>query len=131
MADITARLPGDRAKILGLQSTVINMAYAAGPAIGGVCCDLYGVRTSFFIVGGAAILPSVGYSLLCVGRLPPFCVRRKPGTNFIHTPVIIHLIYSQYKVLYYPAGLKPSRRRSQTTGCVLSALSLTVVAVVP
>ena len=66
MADITARLPGDRAKILGLQSTVINMAYAAGPAIGGVCCDLYGVRTCFYIVGGAAILTSVGYSLLCV-----------------------------------------------------------------
>ena len=64
MADITTKAPAHRAKILGFQSTVINLAYALGPAAGGVLCDLYGARASFFIVGGAAMVTSAGFSFL-------------------------------------------------------------------
>ena len=64
MADITTRAPNQRAKILGFQSTVINIAYAVGPAVGGYLCDLYGARLMFFIVGGAALLTSAGFSIL-------------------------------------------------------------------
>ena len=49
---------------MGFQSTVINMAYAVGPAAGGWLCDLYGARSSFVIVGSAALLTSAGFSLL-------------------------------------------------------------------
>ena len=64
MADITNSAPSYRAKLLGFQSTVINLAYALGPAVGGFLCDLYGARTSFFVVGGAALVASVGFSFL-------------------------------------------------------------------
>ncbi len=64
MADITTRAPDQRAKIIGFQSTVINIAYAVGPAVGGYLCDLYGARLMFFIVGGAALITSAGFSSL-------------------------------------------------------------------
>lgn len=64
MADTTSKIPWHRAKIIGFNSTVMNSAYAVGPALGGVLADLYGARTSFFVVGGAAALASGGFSLL-------------------------------------------------------------------
>lgn len=64
MADITSRVPKQRAKILGFQSTIINIAYAVGPAVGGYLCDLYGARLMFFIVGGAAVTCSAGFYML-------------------------------------------------------------------
>ncbi len=39
MADIASKVPGQRAKIMGMQSTIINGAYAVGPAVGGYLCD--------------------------------------------------------------------------------------------
>lgn len=53
-----------RARIIGFQSTVINLAYAVGPAVGGYLCDLYGARLMFFIVGGAAAISSAGFCML-------------------------------------------------------------------
>ena len=64
MADITNAAPTYRAKLLGFQSTVISIAYALGPAVGGFLADAYGARTSFFIVGGAALITSFGFSFL-------------------------------------------------------------------
>ena len=64
MADITASVPNQRAKIIGFQSTIINVAYAVGPAAGGYLCDLYGARLMFFIVGGAAATCSAGFWML-------------------------------------------------------------------
>ena len=64
MADITDRVPQQRAKIIGFQSTVVNLAYAVGPAVGGYLCDLYGARLMFFIVGGAAAMCSGGFYML-------------------------------------------------------------------
>ena len=58
MADITAKVPQYRAKLMGLQSTAIHLAYGLGPAIGGWLCTLHGARASFFIVGGAAAVSS-------------------------------------------------------------------------
>jgi len=40
------------------------MAFAIGPAIGGMLCDLYGPRVSFFVIGGCAGLCGVGFSML-------------------------------------------------------------------
>lgn len=64
MADVTSRAPGQRAKIMGAQSTVVNGAYALGPAVGGYLCDLYGARSMFFVVGAANAVCTVGYSML-------------------------------------------------------------------
>ena len=64
MADLTTRVPTQRAKIIGFQSTIINIAYAVGPAVGGFLCDLYGCRLMFFIVGGAAMSCSAGFYML-------------------------------------------------------------------
>ena len=64
MADLTTRVPTQRAKIIGFQSTIINIAYAVGPAVGGFLCDLYGPRLMFFIVGGAAMSCSAGFYML-------------------------------------------------------------------
>ena len=64
MADITTKVPNHRAKIIGFQSTIINIAYAVGPAAGGFLCDLYGPRLMFFIVGGAAAICSAGFGML-------------------------------------------------------------------
>ena len=64
MADTTSKVPWHRAKILGFQSTVINLAYTIGPACGGFLADLYGARASFVIVGTAAAAASAGFSLL-------------------------------------------------------------------
>ena len=43
-------VPQHRAKLIGFQSTVVNSAYAIGPAVGGYLCDLYGARMAFFLV---------------------------------------------------------------------------------
>mmetsp|Transcript_2760 Transcript_2760/g.3234 ORF Transcript_2760/g.3234 Transcript_2760/m.3234 type:complete len:509 (-) Transcript_2760:929-2455(-) len=64
LGDVTKLAPNLRAKIMGFQSTMINSAYVIGPAIGGWLCDLYGARTSFFIVGIAAGLTTIGYTFL-------------------------------------------------------------------
>ncbi|KAL7546792.1 hypothetical protein ACHAWF_010130 [Thalassiosira exigua] len=64
MADVTSKAPGQRAKIMGMQSTIINGAYAVGPAVGGYLCDLYGARNMFFVVGAANAVCTAGYSML-------------------------------------------------------------------
>jgi len=64
MADITSQLPDQRAKIAGIQNTVVTVAYAVGPAVGGTLCDLYGARSMFFLVGGANAICTMGYFLL-------------------------------------------------------------------
>ena len=64
IADMTAKVPQHRAKITGVQTSVINLAYAAGPALGGALCDVYGARPAFFIVGAATATAAAGYSML-------------------------------------------------------------------
>lgn len=64
MADITSSIPDQRAKIAGVQNTVVGVAYAVGPAVGGYLCDLYGARTMFFGVGAANAICTMGYFLL-------------------------------------------------------------------
>lgn len=64
MADITSKIPHQRAKIAGVQNTVVSVAYAVGPAVGGYLCDLYGPRNMFFIVGAANAVCTLGYFLL-------------------------------------------------------------------
>ena len=61
LADVTSSAPHLRGKVIGFQSTVISMAYAVGPALGGYLCDLYGARTMFFLLGGAAAVASAGF----------------------------------------------------------------------
>ena len=70
MADITARIPHQRAKIAGVQSSVAMVAYAVGPAVGGYLCDLYGARNMFFLVGAANAVCTTGYFLLPESRSP-------------------------------------------------------------
>jgi MFS family permease len=69
MADLTSKTPDHRAQIMGFQATIINLAYAVGPAAGGMLCDVYGARSSFLIVGGAALLTSGGFAMLPETRI--------------------------------------------------------------
>ena len=64
MADITSKIPHQRAKIAGIQNTVVNVAYAVGPAVGGTLCDMYGARSMFFLVGAVNAICAMGYFLL-------------------------------------------------------------------
>ena len=49
---------------VGVQSTTINMAYAVGPLAGGVLADSFGCRASFVIVGTAAAVSSLLFTLV-------------------------------------------------------------------
>ena len=64
MADLTAPIPDQRAKLFGAQNTIVSLAYAVGPAIGGSLCDLCGARNMFFVVGAANTVCTLGYGLL-------------------------------------------------------------------
>ena len=64
IADMTEKAKGHRGRIMGFNSTVINVAYAVGPAIGGLLCDTYGPRLSFFVIGGCAGICALGFSFL-------------------------------------------------------------------
>eukprot|EP00927_Polykrikos_kofoidii_P045491 TRINITY_DN39507_c0_g1_i1.p1 TRINITY_DN39507_c0_g1~~TRINITY_DN39507_c0_g1_i1.p1 ORF type:complete len:497 (-),score=52.00 TRINITY_DN39507_c0_g1_i1:76-1566(-) len=64
IADLTAKAPQHRAKILAFQHTLVNGAYIAGPALGGIIAEAYGAQAAFLFVGGGAALCSLGYSFL-------------------------------------------------------------------
>eukprot|EP01063_Lacrimia_lanifica_P041665 TRINITY_DN9779_c1_g4_i1.p1 TRINITY_DN9779_c1_g4~~TRINITY_DN9779_c1_g4_i1.p1 ORF type:complete len:465 (+),score=84.77 TRINITY_DN9779_c1_g4_i1:57-1451(+) len=64
MADITTKIPGHRAKVLGGTQAVVTAAFVAGPAIGGFLAEVSGPRTAFLVVGGAMALSSVGFRSL-------------------------------------------------------------------
>jgi len=63
-ADVTQTVPEHRGKIMAFQGTFLNAAYAAGPALGGVLADIYGVRASFYAVGVGCMLGSVTFMRL-------------------------------------------------------------------
>jgi MFS family permease len=64
MADITAAVPGQRGKILGVYHSAIVAAFAGGPALGGFVAEAYGPQAAFMVVGGAASCCALGYTLL-------------------------------------------------------------------
>jgi len=68
MADVSAEVPQHRGKILGLQSTIITLAFAVGPAIGGLLYDMYGARMCFCIVGAASAGAALTLRLLAESR---------------------------------------------------------------
>ena len=60
MADLSARYPQHRAKLLGLHQTAFTVAFTVGPAVGGWMADVYGFMPSFFGVAAACCLTSLG-----------------------------------------------------------------------
>jgi MFS family permease len=89
MADLSSAAGArrHRAKIMGFQSTVINTAYAIGPAVGGALCDLYGARIAFCVVGAAAGVCSLGYAQLPETLSRPGANRRAGGRSSNAPPV--------------------------------------------
>eukprot|EP00667_Euglena_gracilis_P005833 EG_transcript_5875 len=66
LADLTQApnvLP-HRGKVMGIQSAFVNAAWVAGPALGGLVCDLYGPRLGFLLVGAVIGLCGLAYATL-------------------------------------------------------------------
>ena len=64
MADLTTKAPMHRAKLLGVQQTLITAAFVTGPAIGGWLATMYGPQAAFMMVGTLTGVCSLGYSFL-------------------------------------------------------------------
>jgi len=69
VADLTDMMPEYRARILGVQATIINSAWVAGPALGGLLADAYGARAAFLTVGLASTLATISYYALPPDKL--------------------------------------------------------------
>mgnify|MGYP000194259408 CR=1 FL=1 len=57
-------MPHKRAKLLGVQQTMIIGSFVAGPAMGGYLASLYGPHHTFYVVGALTALTSLMYSIL-------------------------------------------------------------------
>lgn len=64
MADLTSAAPQHRAKLMGLQQTAITAAFVAGPVMGGVLTEHFGVRPAFFCSAIASLACCAGYASL-------------------------------------------------------------------
>ena len=66
LADLTesGNLRKHRGTIMGLQSAAFSVGWVAGPAIGGLVCDLYGPQLGFMMVGAAIGMCSIAYCAL-------------------------------------------------------------------
>jgi len=64
MADLTDRAPQHRAQLMAFQSFVLSGVWVAGPMLGGLLAEAYGVRNAFFLAGCGIACCSVGYSQL-------------------------------------------------------------------
>lgn len=51
--------PQERGRYIATNQGALLVGVSAGPAIGGLLADAYGLRTPFLVVGGAAVLTSV------------------------------------------------------------------------
>ena len=64
MQDLTDRAPQHRAQLMAFQSLVLSGVWVAGPMLGGILAEAYGVRNSFYLAGVGIACCSVGYSQL-------------------------------------------------------------------
>jgi MFS family permease len=85
LADLThaPNVRPHRAFIMGLQSAATNAAWVAGPAIGGLACELYGPRLGFLLVGAVTALCGAAYATL------PESLDRKPTAPGQPTPSLL------------------------------------------
>ena len=79
----SVQVPQHRAKLLGVQQTIITAAFVAGPAIGGWLATMYGPQVAFMLVGSLTGLCSFGYSLLpeTLKNKRPMFGRAKPNNG--------------------------------------------------
>lgn len=64
LADLTERFPAARGTITGTQQAVQALGLVIGPLIGGRAAEAYGAPSVFFLISGAALACTGGYSLL-------------------------------------------------------------------
>ena len=64
LADLTDRFPEARGTISGTQQAVQALGLVIGPLIGGYAAELYGAPSVFYLISGAALVCTAGYSLL-------------------------------------------------------------------
>lgn len=64
MQDLTDRAPQHRAQLMAFQSFVLSGVWVAGPMLGGVVAEAYGVRNNFYLAGVGIGLCSLGYAQL-------------------------------------------------------------------
>ena len=64
MQDLTDRAPQHRAQLMAFQSFVLSGVWVAGPMLGGVLAEAYGVRNNFYLAGVGIGLCSLGYAQL-------------------------------------------------------------------
>ena len=64
LADLTERFPSARGTITGTQQAVQALGLVIGPLIGGRAAEAYGAPSVFFLISGAALACTGGYSLL-------------------------------------------------------------------
>lgn len=115
VADLTSSRPSLRAKVMGFQQTVINSAYAFGPALGrfipninvsaehktgGLFCDSYGARMTFALVGAANLIACGGYHFLpeTIPKEQPGKEKEKQSTYDIYKTVSFMLNFRLFDI---------------------------------
>jgi len=64
LADLSDRFPEARGTISGTQQAVHALGLVIGPLIGGRVAEQYGASSVFYLISGAALICTAGYSLL-------------------------------------------------------------------
>ncbi|XRA96673.1 MFS protein [Pycnococcus provasolii] len=64
LTDLTARVPGNRGRIVGAYQAVVAVGFVVGPKIGGVLVENYGPASPFGAVALASGIAAVGYAWL-------------------------------------------------------------------
>ena len=64
LADLTERFPEARGTITGTQQAVQALGLVIGPAVGGRVAEAHGPTSVFYLISGAALACTAGYSLL-------------------------------------------------------------------
>lgn len=64
LADLSDRFPAARGTISGTQQAVHALGLVIGPLVGGYAAERYGAPAVFYLISGAALACTAGYSLL-------------------------------------------------------------------
>lgn len=91
MADITARYPNQRAKVIGMQQVAFTVAFTLGPACGGMLADAYGHKNAIFFTAALISVTGLGFS-----RLPETISKPSASLNFNKFRVCHNSVYNRF-----------------------------------